>query len=87
MPQVIRIGGSGEIYGNLKVIADAVSSSDSGFSLNFGAEYLLGEKLALRAGFKSGWNSNVSAGFGFNLAGLKIDYAFVPYGLLCITCL
>jgi hypothetical protein len=47
-----------------------------------GAEFWLYNMLALRAGYRGGWANQPSAGAGFKLEGLSLDYAWVPFNEL-----
>jgi long-subunit fatty acid transport protein len=54
-----------------------------------GMEYWLNDTIAIRAGYKSGYDTEslgsstgIGVGLGIMLSGLGIDYAFVPYGEL-----
>ncbi len=50
--------------------------------INFGAELLYDNLIALRAGYQSNYISkNFSGGFGIYWGGLTFDYAFSPYEL------
>ncbi len=58
--------------------------------VNIGAEYTILNKVYLRAGYTSLLNnidgfSGYSFGAGFKILGYKIDYSFVPYGILGFT--
>ena len=60
---------------------------DEKFYPAFGAEYLLREALALRGGYKFGYDTDnlgaeagLSLGFGIKVSGLGVDYAFLPFG-------
>jgi len=49
--------------------------------LNAGLELLLKQRLALRAGYQTGWDEKgVHAGLGLAFSRYAIDYAFVPFG-------
>ncbi|MCD6311635.1 MAG: PorV/PorQ family protein [Elusimicrobia bacterium] len=48
---------------------------------NLGCEYLFQNKFALRAGYRFGYDLDTfTAGFGVNVGGMGIDYAFVNKG-------
>ena len=62
---------------------------DEKFYPSFGAEYWLREALALRGGYKFGYDTEnlgaevgLSLGFGVKVAGLGVDYAYLPFGEL-----
>jgi len=57
--------------------------------LCLGLEYWFTKTVALRTGYKSGYDTaglgtgvGLSLGFGLNLTNLKLDIAYVPYGYL-----
>lgn len=78
LPTTIRGGASYQMRDFL-LSADGVHV-DENFHAHFGAEYTRIERLALRAGFQSGYDSkNFTAGAGFSDKNLRIDYAFIPY--------
>ena len=52
--------------------------------IHLGGEAVYDKLLSLRIGYASGYDTkNISAGFGVNLKGINLDYAYVPikYGL------
>lgn len=60
---------------------------DEKFYPAFGAEYWLRDALALRGGYKFGYDTSnlgtevgLSLGFGIKVAGLGVDYAYLPFG-------
>jgi hypothetical protein len=62
---------------------------DEKFYPSFGAEYWLREALAIRGGYKFGYDTEnlgsevgLSLGFGIKVAGLGVDYAYLPFGEL-----
>lgn len=62
---------------------------DQKLYLSLGAEYWVIEKLALRCGYKYGYDTSslgsivgLSAGLGFRMWNFGVDYAFVPFGEL-----
>lgn len=62
---------------------------DNKFYSALGGEYQVVEKLSLRAGYRFGYDTanlgstaGLSAGMGFRIWSVGIDYAFVPYGEL-----
>ena len=80
LPRTIRAG-AGYTYSGFSLLTqfrrNLVEKQDS---LDFGAEYGLGDKTFLRAGYRTEENSGgFSAGLGVKLGGLKIDYAWVPH--------
>jgi len=78
-PAIYRAG-AGYRWRDLTVNADYVNIKSGDSHMQFGAEYLLEQKLFLRAGYDTGYDSrNFSAGAGFVYEGFRVDYAFVPY--------
>jgi hypothetical protein len=66
--------------GTVLVVADAVVPADGDTKFHAGLEYEYNELIALRFGYRSGWdNQNVSAGFGAKVRNFRIDYAYVPF--------
>jgi hypothetical protein len=67
---------------------DAIHPRDNIERLDFGAEYLLWEGLALRSGYSSGHDSRgISVGAGFHLTAgslgdFDINYAYTDFGVL-----
>ena len=60
---------------------------DEKFYPSLGAEYWFRKAFALRAGYKFGYDTanlgaavGLSLGFGVKVAGLGVDYAFLPFG-------
>lgn len=78
LPTTVR-GGASYQARDLLFSVDGVHV-DHEFHAHFGAEYTRIERLALRAGYQSGYDSKTfTAGAGFSGKDLRIDYAFVPY--------
>ncbi|MFQ5608040.1 MAG: PorV/PorQ family protein [Candidatus Zixiibacteriota bacterium] len=78
LPTTVRAGASYR-QGDFLLSADGIHVDDE-FHAHVGAEYTRIERLALRAGFQSGYDSkNVTAGLGFSERDIRVDYAFVPY--------
>jgi len=73
---------------NWTMCADVNIPKDNYMNIHLGGEYLLSNMFALRLGFKTttisdlDFLSGLSAGIGFNMEKLGIDYAWVPYGVL-----
>jgi hypothetical protein len=61
---------------------------NSKISENVGLEYWVSKNFALRAGYDTANISDiesftgVSAGMGFKVAGIGLNYAWMPYGIL-----
>ncbi|MBD3367477.1 MAG: PorV/PorQ family protein [Candidatus Eisenbacteria bacterium] len=68
------------LNGTVLVVADAVIPVDGDTKLHAGIEYEYNDLIALRAGYRSGWdNQNISAGFGAKVRNFRVDYAYVPF--------
>mgnify|MGYP001578545622 CR=1 FL=1 len=85
-PTTFRLGAAYRIRSmKLLLAADAVKSLDRDFDGGVGAEWRPVEILKLRVGYRTQGDDvgeGLTAGLGVNLAGLEIDYAYVPYGVL-----
>ncbi len=62
---------------------------DTKFYVSFGVEYWVIKNLALRSGYRFGYDSEslgkiagFSCGLGFCIWNINLDYAFVPFGIL-----
>lgn len=86
LPLTFRAGASYEIPRiRLLLAADVVKSIDRDIDGGVGAEWRPVEMLSLRAGYRSQGrdvSEGLTAGVGVNIAGLEIDYAYVPFGVL-----
>lgn len=61
--------------------ADVSFPKDADVRFSLGAERYLADLLALRAGYKIGYDEeNISFGLGISKSIWQVDYAFVPYG-------
>ncbi len=68
------------LRGNLVVASDAVMPADGGARIHYGMEYEYAGMIALRFGYRSGWdNHNVSWGLGVKVRNFRLDYAIVPF--------
>jgi len=81
LPLILRAGAA------LKVLSstlsfDAVFPNDNDSYYAAGIEYPLSSFFTLRAGYRTGKDAGegYSAGLGFNLSSVSLDYAYVPYG-------
>lgn len=85
LPVTYRLGGAVEtaIEGwNADVLftGDAVIPHDGDSKFHFGFEFEYARMLALRFGYRSGWdNQNVSVGLGAKVRNFRLDYAYVPF--------
>jgi outer membrane protein OmpA-like peptidoglycan-associated protein len=79
-PITFRFGGAGRFFKRrLTVSADAAVPLDNDVIPAVGVEWWLAQPLALRAGWRGGYASQPTAGAGFRVANLNIDYAWQPY--------
>ncbi len=81
-PPFIMRGGVGFKRSNFRFGVDVVNPQDNDTYFCAGGEFLLGDKFALRAGYRNGQDvgSGYTVGIGFNMNWLSFDYAYVPYG-------
>lgn len=85
LPALYRIGAAyrtpvERVNGVLLFAGDAVLSHDGDPKGHFGVEFEYSEMLALRFGYRTGWdNQNVSVGLGARVGQLRFDYAYVPF--------
>ena len=94
LPLDLRIGAAYRSESNWLFAVDADMPSDNALSFGLGGEYGMklddGLKVSLRAGYNSrtkdlGGLSGISLGAGGNYEGVRLDYAFVPFGDLGST--
>jgi len=86
LPLTFRLGGSftphpenGGWAEHFSVAADVVIPNDGNGRLHTGAEIRLGSVLALRGGYRFNYDTyGLTAGAGFRIKGLALDYAFMP---------
>jgi hypothetical protein len=83
LPRYFKIGGSYErelpsLRGQMLVTLDGVFPNDGDPKQNLGAEYVYRRLLALRAGYKAGYDSQGGTfGLGLKYKTLQVDYAFM----------
>lgn len=78
LPTTYRVGGS-YTWREYLGAADIVVVDDEAH-LHLGAEGILHESFALRAGYMAGYDTkNITAGASFTRRNFTFDYAFVPY--------
>lgn len=81
MPLVARAGGSykitmGQAHEGLLAL-DLVKENDEDFTAHLGAEYWYANIIALRLGYKAGYDlESLTTGFGVRWQMMQIDYAF-----------
>ncbi|HSH00413.1 MAG TPA: PorV/PorQ family protein, partial [candidate division Zixibacteria bacterium] len=80
LPTTWRAGASYLLAAASTLLSADVVYLDESAHAHFGAEYTGIDRLELRAGFQSGYDSkNITFGAGFRQKDLRVDYAFVPY--------
>ncbi|MFH1501449.1 MAG: PorV/PorQ family protein [Candidatus Eisenbacteria bacterium] len=85
LPLTYRVGVALEspidaLKGELLLTGDAVIPNDGDPKYHFGAEFEYSNLLALRFGYRTGWdNQNVSVGLGAKVGSFRLDYAYVPF--------
>ena len=88
LPFKIAAGALYKAVSNLNVTAELSEYvNDEKFYPAFGAEYWIRNAFALRGGYKFGYDTSnlgavvgLSLGFGVKVAGLGVDYAYLPFG-------
>jgi len=93
IPSIVKIGGCYQGIKRLKMVLDFTLPSDNVPYLNAGIEFNINPFISIRSGWRSGpynisnlgWESGFTTGFGIKYAGINLDYAFVPYGILGMT--
>lgn len=81
LPAEIRMGTSYVLLGERLLIAADVSKPNDGWTrLHAGAEYRMGDLLALRVGYQTGSEEQkIAVGCGLHYGRWRMDYAFVPF--------
>jgi hypothetical protein len=85
LPVMYKLGAALDVpietlKGNVVIASDAVMPADGDTKIHFGLEYEYAEMIALRFGYRTGWdNHNVSVGLGVNVKNFRLDYAVVPF--------
>ncbi|HAM38163.1 MAG TPA: hypothetical protein DCP53_01990 [Elusimicrobia bacterium] len=88
LPLNIKVGAAYKLIKDLTVACDLDEYIvDNKLYASIGAEYTVKEVLALRSGYRFGYDTDslgglagLGAGAGFKFWGLTVDYAFVPFG-------
>jgi len=84
LPRYVRVGGSYEreitsLEGRLLLAFDLMFPNDDDMRQHIGAEYAYRRMVALRAGYKGGFDSQgATFGLGVMWRNLDVDYAFLP---------
>ncbi len=77
MDMRLTVAGSVETRFDNRGDADQYAAGSITFNTHLGVEVAFSEKVFLRGGFNSGWDAgNMTAGAGFRLSPLTIDYAY-----------
>ncbi|MBN2411836.1 PorV/PorQ family protein [candidate division KSB1 bacterium] len=85
LPKIMRFGTAYTIPDffmgdKLLFAADYVKILENSDHVNLGIEYYPYQKIAVRAGYQTGYDErSVAAGFGLNFGFLNIDYAYIPF--------
>jgi hypothetical protein len=85
LPVMYKIGGALDVpveglRGDVVFTSDVIIPSDGSTKVHIGMEYEFAEMLALRLGYRTGWdNQNVSLGLGVKVRNFRLDYAIVPF--------
>ncbi len=73
-------GGASVDVNNLILAAEVTAPKESDVRFNIGAEKTFAKMIAVRGGYKIGYDEeDFAAGVGFKKSMWEIDYAFVPY--------
>ena len=73
-------GGASVDVNNLILAAEVTAPKESDVRFNIGAEKTFAKMVAVRGGYKIGYDEeDFAAGVGFKKSMWEIDYAFVPY--------
>lgn len=73
-------GGASIDVNNLVLAVEATAPKESDVRINIGAEKTFAKMVAIRGGYKVGYDEeDFAAGVGFKKSIWEIDYAFVPY--------
>lgn len=84
LPTLVRFGCASPLAalsdGKLLLAADIMHVLEEKTHLNLGVEYFWKSRIALRAGYQTGFEEKgISTGFGLNLGVIRFNYAFVPF--------
>jgi long-subunit fatty acid transport protein len=82
LPMIIKAGVGYRISDSMQITGEVNVPDDNIASIHAGFEYLYNNNIAIRAGYNSAIPTCVSAGLGFFLGDLSVEYACVPYGIL-----
>ncbi len=85
LPLTYKVGAALDVpvdalRGQLLITGDAIVPNDGDTKYHVGAEFEYSHMLALRFGYRTGWdNQNVSVGLGAKVGDFRLDYAYVPF--------
>lgn len=84
LPTTMTVGGSIGLFETSRVGVDVEQELGHSMMIRSGGEYCLGKNIALRGGYayttEKRADSGISAGLGWKIGCMTIDYAFVPFG-------
>ena len=79
-PITFRFGGAAYLFQRkVAVTLDAAAPMDNDLIPAAGVEWWIAQTLAFRGGWRGGYASQPTAGAGFRIANLQLDYAWQPY--------
>ena len=85
-PLTFRAGAAGHYLNRkLTLSVDVTQPTDNSTEPSFGAEYWVADILAMRAGWRGGYASQMTLGLGFKVGLFLLDYAWQPYAELGST--
>jgi hypothetical protein len=85
LPVTYKAGGAlavpiSSLNGDVVFATDVLKPADGDVKLHFGMEYEFADMIAIRFGYRTGWdNQNISAGLGIKSGRFRLDYALVPF--------
>lgn len=94
LPMDVRLGAAYKFFQETFLVAADLDDyiNDERIYSQLGMEYTFNKAVSIRAGYKFGMDSNklggaagIGTGFGVNVWGVQLDYAYVPFGELTDT--
>ena len=80
LPTTWRAGAAYTLLSTALLVSGDLVYLDESAHAHIGAEYTGIDRVEMRAGFQSGYDSkNITFGVGFRQKDVRVDYAFVPY--------